>query len=366
MFAPLNAGKQAVWVLMSIQDFPKTELQYHQRFSSEEACRAYLVSIRWPNGFVCANCGCTKYWIRKQKYRDKNDELRITDYWMCANCSKVTSLLSGTILHHSARQLPEWMNVIYQMSTSKQGISALELMRTMNFGSFHTAKRLLRELRRGMGVALSKQAKLRGPIEFDSTTWGRPDVGGKRGRGKGTGIKIFGAVEILGDGCGRVRLETFKKFDQESVAAFALKYIDKRSIIYADNDPAFQILTKLGFTLETWTVTETEEETAARREDNSQGIRTEHKAIRYLPRIHRIFSLVHRVNLGTHQGSYSFQHVQSNLDEYCFRFEWRNRAQLFLLIEQLVKASMQTKAMPYWQSCGRATPRRRIGNQESR
>jgi len=36
---------------MSIDDFPKTALEFDERFSSEEACRAYLIKVRWPGGF---------------------------------------------------------------------------------------------------------------------------------------------------------------------------------------------------------------------------------------------------------------------------------------------------------------------------
>jgi len=45
---------------MSIDDFPKTALEFDERFSSEEACRAYLIKVRWPEGFRCAACGGKK------------------------------------------------------------------------------------------------------------------------------------------------------------------------------------------------------------------------------------------------------------------------------------------------------------------
>lgn len=43
-------------------DFPKTALEFEAHFASEEACHAYLMRQRWPEGFRCAACGGTKAW----------------------------------------------------------------------------------------------------------------------------------------------------------------------------------------------------------------------------------------------------------------------------------------------------------------
>lgn len=312
---------------MSIQDFPKTELHFHQQFSSDETCRAYLTSIRWPKGFICPKCSETKYSLRKQKYQRASGVVSTTDHWVCLNkdCREVTSLLAGTVLHNSPKPLPEWMNAMYLMTTSKQGISALRLQRLMGFGSYHTALRVLRELRRCMGVALSDQPKLSGEIELDETTIGRKDEGGKRGRGSETSVKVMGAVERLGDGSGRARLKIIDGYDSDTVADFVKEFIEEGSSIYTDNSSAYQVLPRLGYTLYMQTVTLTDEQ---KEELKEEGKPRKHRAIQHLPRIHRIFSLFKRVNLGTHQGSFSLQHLQGYLDEYCFRFEYRNRAQL--------------------------------------
>ena len=45
-----------------MEDYPRTLLELEDRFSSEEACRLYLSSLRWPEGFVCPECGHRKGW----------------------------------------------------------------------------------------------------------------------------------------------------------------------------------------------------------------------------------------------------------------------------------------------------------------
>ena len=36
--------------------------KFRTRFSTEDACRAELFRLRYPNGFVCPKCGCTEYY----------------------------------------------------------------------------------------------------------------------------------------------------------------------------------------------------------------------------------------------------------------------------------------------------------------
>jgi hypothetical protein len=34
-------------------DFPRSLIEFQQRFGDEAACAQYLVTMRWPDGFVC-------------------------------------------------------------------------------------------------------------------------------------------------------------------------------------------------------------------------------------------------------------------------------------------------------------------------
>jgi len=43
--------------------FPKSEIEFDQRFSDPKACYDYLFKQKWPTGFVCKRCGhdrCTE------------------------------------------------------------------------------------------------------------------------------------------------------------------------------------------------------------------------------------------------------------------------------------------------------------------
>ena len=44
-----------------MDDYPRTVAQFEARFATEEACRAYLCRLRWPEGFRC-RCGEANAW----------------------------------------------------------------------------------------------------------------------------------------------------------------------------------------------------------------------------------------------------------------------------------------------------------------
>ena len=67
-------------------DFPRNQGEFDAQFGSEEACRAYLVRLRWPDGFRCPACGQQKAWsVRRRLFE-------------CATCGRQTSVTAGTIV----------------------------------------------------------------------------------------------------------------------------------------------------------------------------------------------------------------------------------------------------------------------------
>ena len=36
-----------------MEDYPRNLKEFDLRFGTEEVCRAYLLQLRWPDGFCC-------------------------------------------------------------------------------------------------------------------------------------------------------------------------------------------------------------------------------------------------------------------------------------------------------------------------
>ncbi|MFZ0887897.1 MAG: IS1595 family transposase [Candidatus Binataceae bacterium] len=112
--------------------------QIHEQFDTQDKCMAFLVQMRWPDGVRCPRCGNDK--VFKVKHRAWN--------WTCKSgneavdpseqrtiCNKKNgyrfSPLIGTVFENTNYPLPIWFEVIYLMTQSKKGMSALQIQRML-------------------------------------------------------------------------------------------------------------------------------------------------------------------------------------------------------------------------------------------
>jgi len=121
---------------MSVADFER-------QFPNEDACKTYLVRHRWPDGTVrCPRCGFEAHEHGTKPF-----------HWQCYNCAPQTayrfSVLVDTVFENTNKPLRDWFRVIHLMLTSKKGISALQIFRTLGFGSYETAWYMCHRIRAG-------------------------------------------------------------------------------------------------------------------------------------------------------------------------------------------------------------------------
>ena len=71
--------------------FPDSLIAFQRMFPHDDACAAWLASVRWPEGFECPRCGHDHGWALRGKAHT----------FECARCHRQTSVTAGTILHGS-------------------------------------------------------------------------------------------------------------------------------------------------------------------------------------------------------------------------------------------------------------------------
>ena len=117
--------------------------QFDEMFPDEDACKAYLVSHRWPTGVFCPRCGNVEVHPHTRPF-----------HWQCYACTPGGgyrfSALVGTVFENTNKPLRQWFRVIHLMLTSKKGISALQVYRYMGFGSYQTAWYMCHRVRAGL------------------------------------------------------------------------------------------------------------------------------------------------------------------------------------------------------------------------
>jgi transposase-like protein len=199
-----------------------TVAQFEAAFPDEEACKAYLVARRWPNGVVCPRCGNPEVYDLKSRQW----------HWQCEQCAPDGyrfSHIAGTVFENTNKPLRDWFWVAHKMLTSKKGVSALQIMREMGFGSYKTAWYMCHRIR----VALVERdmEKLGGIVEVDETWIGGKDRNkhkDKRGKGgkhaPSTKTPVVGAVQRKGNVVARV----LRFISKEDLQAFVRETVSHR------------------------------------------------------------------------------------------------------------------------------------------
>ncbi len=74
--------------------------EFMNRYGTEEKCHAAVVAQRWPNGFVCPECGETRHCTFERKG---------LTYWQCSACREQTTVICGTVFEATnAKRRASW------------------------------------------------------------------------------------------------------------------------------------------------------------------------------------------------------------------------------------------------------------------
>jgi len=287
-------------------DYPQTTVEMRDWFSTEEACRAYLARLRWPDGIICPACGSKEVWGKKPPLN------------RCASCKHDFSLTSGTLFADTHKPLRLWFEAIWDVTNQKSGASALGLQRVLGLGSYRTAWNWLHKLRRAM--VRPGRDRLHEVAEVDEAFIGGPRPG-KRGRGAAGKSLVMIAAEVDGKKIGRIRMVRIADASAINLLPAVVQSIEPGTLVQTDGWRAYNGLKDLGYGHEVIHPTE----------ELGENL---------LPRINLTVSLLKRWLLGTHQGSVRPQHLDYYLDEFTFRFNRRTSNYRGLLFYRLLQQAV--------------------------
>jgi transposase-like protein len=141
-------------------------------FHDEDAARAYLEALRWPDGAACPHCGVIGEATRLQGAKHR------AGVWKCNACKQQFTVTVRTVFERSHVPLHTWLFATYLLCSSKKGMSAHQLHRMLGV-TYKTAWFMAHRIREAMSTngLGEKLGGLGGAVEADETYWGRkPEV----------------------------------------------------------------------------------------------------------------------------------------------------------------------------------------------
>uniref|UniRef100_UPI00286BD498 IS1595 family transposase n=1 Tax=Phenylobacterium sp. TaxID=1871053 RepID=UPI00286BD498 len=105
-------------------------------FTDADKARSHLEATRWPDGPICPHCGVVGQAARLPDQRGRPTKANPTGavrkgVCQCNACREQFTVMVGTVFESSKVPLNKWLLATYLMSSSKKGISAHQIGRTL-------------------------------------------------------------------------------------------------------------------------------------------------------------------------------------------------------------------------------------------
>jgi len=270
---------------------------FKRQFPDDDACLDYIMEKRHP-GRVAT---CEKCNAKRKHYRIAGRKV-----YSCDHCGSHISPLAGTIFEKSSTPLHLWFHAMFQMGSTKCGISAKQIQRETGV-TYKTAWRMFKQIRSLMSEEISLEGST---VEMDETYYG----GRVRGKGRGPQLENKTAIVGMAERKGRVVARTVDKVNRKNLMGLVKEYVLPNTTIYTDELAAYRAIPWLA--------------------DKKGKAFYEHRRIHHSSNVYVMgdvhtntiegfWSLIKRGIGGTHH-SVSQKFLQSYLDEYAFRYNRRD------------------------------------------
>lgn len=161
-------------------------------FQDEVAAIEHMEASRWPNGPVCPHCGS----VEATKMGGKTQ----AGMFQCNGCRDKFTVRTGTVFERSHIPLHKWLLAMHLMASSKKGISAHQLHRSLGI-TYKSAWFMAHRIREAMASAKGSSSPIGGAgktVEADETFLNRSPKTKKKSTNRPNtkgGEQVFSLVE---------------------------------------------------------------------------------------------------------------------------------------------------------------------------
>ena len=205
-------------------------LEFQARFSDDNACKDYLLSIKWPEFYIYNKCGHTKY-CDTSRYGERR----------CTKCRSVESATANTLFHKVKFPLLKAFYIVFFVSTNPKGMSSYELARKLGMN-----QPVVWRFKKKMTLTMASKGNnpIDGEVHVDETF-----VGGKtpkkRGRSQSTKKQAVVAIQKHPTGgISRANAQVITNSGYKSFKPFIEKYVSTKADLITDKWRGYAPLSK--------------------------------------------------------------------------------------------------------------------------
>ncbi|KKB12695.1 transposase [Devosia geojensis] len=202
-------------------------------FHDEAAAFEHVEAILWENGPVCPHCGGMDRVYALKDVKGKTGKVR-HGLKKCGHCRKQFTVRIGTIFEESHLPMHKWLQVIYLMCSSKKGVSAHQLHRTLEV-TYKTAWFLAHRIREAMRTGeLAPMGGSGMVVEADETYFGDKEVVTKRTKRGKSGLSSKRAIVGLVERGGSVRTFHIDRATKANVGQIVAENVNRETTLNTD------------------------------------------------------------------------------------------------------------------------------------
>lgn len=188
---------------------------------------------RWGEVPACPHCGDTAVYQMKDA---KTGERSKRYLWRCRGCKKQFTVRIGTVLEESLIPMRHWCHAWWLMCSSKKGVSARQIMRTVGI-SYKSALFLLHRIR--FVLEQGPQEPLTGIVEADETyVGGKPRFHVTQDH-YGENLKPKTPVVAMVERGGSVRAEVVPWVTASTIKGILQANVDAGARLITDESPCY-------------------------------------------------------------------------------------------------------------------------------